>query len=1149
MVSFQEQFQQLRSRFASGLPGKIQRMVEVGHELQAGEANGSALEEIHVLSHGLLGTAASFDYPEISGLIRPVTLLVRKWMENRDTLTGEALAWLKAHLMELGRMAKVIADGRENAPSHNPIHYQIEAFHPSRPVLFYSTDDLWAENLAREIQKRACSPERCDSLEVLHRRSHEISPVGIIIDLDGVDLPALTALFSPDPHNLKHTPVPMAVVADREDLDIRLAAVRLGSTHFYPRPVDLHKLVRNIAPWSREPVERPFRVLVVDDDDALSALYRTILQRSGMEVATLNQPAQVLEEMARFDPELVVLDLFMPGCNGIELACVLRQHPGYANLPVLFVSAEQNLGRRLSDRNLAHEDHLIKPIRPAALVQAVLGRIRKNRNRVQVTEHLHASLQELENMQFALNHHASVCATDIRGRITFVNQRFCQISGYSPQEIIGQDFSLLRSDDHPPVFFEQMWQTISQGQVWHGQIRNRCKDQSHFWVDGTIVPFLDEAGQPLEFVAIFTDISRQKRAEEEARGMALFAVMNPEPVLRFDREGIILEVNPAATSLFGVIEKSGQHLGQVVPGLAGVRLDALIRDDQEVALVTEMGGRHYHLVIHGVGDMGVGHLYSRDITEWKMAEETLEENENRLRAIVASAREGIIVTNEEGRIELFNPAAECIFGLSARELLGEPTTRLFNLPPGATEGGLPLACLASDEEGEGCGGGCELEGIHQDGSRIPLWFSGGSFGLGGKRMYTGVVSDITPRKRVETELRLAKESAEKANRAKSLFLSSMSHELRTPMNAVLGFAQLLESDPLEPLSESQLESVEEIIKAGNHLLSLINEILDLAKIEAGRVQITLEEVALRDVVEDCLSLVSSLANKRGITFSVPDPSCHCDRFMVQADRTRLKQVLLNLLSNAIKYNEEEGGVSICCARVSEASKEGENARVRITVSDTGRGIPAAVIDQVFEPFNRLGAEESDLGGTGIGLAISKRLVELMGGTINVESREGEGSTFWIDLVLLLSLDGSEDSEDGAGSERKKWGTKNTFTVLYVEDNPANLKLVGQLLKRRAGVELLAAPAANLGLDLARVRRPDLILLDINLPGMNGFQVLERLQKDSRTRHIPVVALSVLSSPSEIRQGMAAGFFRYLTKPLEVSELLAALDDAAKLSVR
>ena len=392
-------------------------------------------------------------------------------------------------------------------------------------------------------------------------------------------------------------------------------------------------------------------------------------------------------------------------------------------------------------------------------------------------------------------------------------------------------------------------------------------------------------------------------------------------------------------------------------------------------------------------------------------------------------------------------------------------------------------------------------------------------------------SDITIRKEYEENLAEAKEQAERANEAKSDFLSSMSHELRTPLNAIIGFGQLLEMDAQDEITKRNLS---EITSAGHHLLHLITDILDLSAIESGKLSLSIDDVYLKDVFTECLSLIMPLADKRDIRIIAPFSqcvSCH-----VLADYMRLKQVVLNLLSNAVKYNREGGSITI-------SGESYPDNKLRITVTDTGMGMSGSQLEQLFQEFNRVGAEKTGIEGTGIGLVITKRLVELMGGTIGVESQQGKGTSFWVELNISANsgLDKFEQDEeldkitilDDPENTKKK--------ILYIEDNPSNLRLVSRIIEQYSSYDLISAPDGRLGIDLAISQQPELILLDINLPDQDGYSILKRLQEIDETKNIAVIAVTANAMKSDIDKGNKAGFIDYITKPIEFQKLLEAIN--------
>lgn len=518
-------------------------------------------------------------------------------------------------------------------------------------------------------------------------------------------------------------------------------------------------------------------------------------------------------------------------------------------------------------------------------------------------------------------------------------------------------------------------------------------------------------------------------------------------------------------------------------------------------------------------------------------------------AILTSANFSIIATDEKGIIQLFNIGAERMLGYMAAEVVNKinpsdihdpqevmARAQALSLELGTTisPGFEALAFKAS----RGIEDIYELTYICKDGSRFPAIVSITAL----RDDYDAIIgylligTDNSVRKQVELELISAMASAEKANLAKSDFLSSMSHELRTPLSAILGFAQLIESGSPPPTA-SQARSVEQILKAGWYLLELINEILDLALIESGKLSLSLEPMSLAEVMLECQSMIDPQAQNRGIEINFP----HFEiAYFVEADRMRVKQVLINLLSNAIKYNREGGAVHVECG-ISDGN------RIRIGVRDTGDGLTAGQQRQLFQPFNRLGQEGGVEEGTGIGLVVSKRLIELMGGDIGLESVVGEGSVFWVELNLIAEPQPIFTAAAIAIEKTKIHYDAALHTLLYVEDNPANLMLVEDLIARRVDVHLWTAKDGYQGIALAREFLPDVILMDINLPGISGIKALKILAEDPATAKIPVIALSANAMPRDIAKGMEAGFFRYLTKPIKVNEFMDTLDIALKFA--
>ncbi len=529
-------------------------------------------------------------------------------------------------------------------------------------------------------------------------------------------------------------------------------------------------------------------------------------------------------------------------------------------------------------------------------------------------------------------------------------------------------------------------------------------------------------------------------------------------------------------------------------------------------------------------------------------------------AIFNSANFSSIATDAKGVIQIFNVGAEHMLGYTAADVMNKVTPADISDPQEvilrakalSVELGTPITPgfdALVFKASRGIEDIYELTYIRKDGSRFPALLSVTAL----RDVHNAIIgylligTDNTARKGVEAdralldqalqeknaELETATFVAEKANLAKSHFLSCMSHELRTPLSAILGFAQVLDAGS-PPLTSSQKRSVDQIQKAGWYLLELINEILDLALIESGKLPLSLEPILLSEVARECQAMIEPQVQKRGIRMTFQWSGLP---YAVQADRTRLKQVLINLLSNAIKYNRMGGTVEVTYT-------ESAPGRIRICVKDTGEGLPEEKLAQLFQPFNRLGNETGGEEGTGIGLVVCKRLVELMNGEIGVESAVGIGSTFWFELGLTAERQRAEHAlACVAVVQAPLHSGARSKTLLYVEDNPANMMLVEDIIALRPDIRLLRAIDGKSGIELAQAALPDVILMDINLPGISGIQALQALSADALTAHIPVIALSANAIPRDIEKGLAAGFYRYLTKPIRVNEFMNTLDEA------
>lgn len=1441
---------ELRKRFAEQLPARLASIRAEFRLLDVSSWDRGVAESLHRHVHGVTGAAGTFGLQHVSDAARRLEVRLQALLRGTGIPLQDELAALGRELERLEQevLRGMLDDLSDPGPGLKP------PVASGPPMVYLVEDDaLQAEGLRQMLEEGGYRVRVFADLSVFRATAMDAGaecPSAIIMDMifpegesAGVDMIAELAL-SPFAH------VPVVVASVRDDLPACLAALRAGARHYMAKPVETKRLIAMLDELIASAPAESYRVVLLDDDALMLEAQTAVLRAAGIEVVGLSNSLELFETLDDFQPDVLILDVYMPGATGPELAAILRDREAFMHLPVLFLSAETDITQQLQALSLGGDDFLVKPVRPAHLVAAVRARAERARQNQYIHKRLEMALYEREREHQALNHHAIVSVTDCFGNITYANEKFCETSGYSMRELLGRNHRLLKSGRHSPEFYRDMWQTISRGQIWRGEVCNRRKDGTYYWVESTITPFLDAAGVPYQYVSIRTDITRielngemqrlisraaaslldasgedmermiadvlrqsgelmaadraylflfsadgnsmsnihewcapgvashvdkaqnlplnlfpwwqeqmtrtglaiipdvQALPQEAAAEKAIFAsravralltlalrregriygfigydavrkhhewgaegvellglladVLNsalkrrqseegaetskerlrrgqlyanigtwdwnmqtgglywteriaplfgyPEGALETTYENFLAAIHPAdrqavmdavkacveqnapyeiehrvvwpdgtirwllergavvpdangkPVQMLGVVQdiddrkraelqlakreselREAQTLAQIgnwtadlvsgalewsdevyrifgyEPGsfmptvaafMAAVHPDDVdkVRESERQAALT---GRHD--VVHRIvrPDGGVRHVHElaqskfdsagksiglagtvQDVTELVETENRLRETEERFMFAVEGAGDGVWDWNMQTGEMLFSRVYMAMLGYDENELPARVETWENSVHPDD----LPAVRVSLENylAGRTPDYRVELRLRCKDGSYKWILCRGTVVrrDRAGKPVrLIGIHGDINTRKLSEQALVAAREEAERANQAKSEFLSSMSHELRTPMNGILGFAQLLEFDAV--LSDEQRDSVQEILKAGHHLLKLINEVLDLAKVESGHIDLSLEPVEVCPVVDECLALMAPLAARNRITLG----HAGLAGAMVRADRTRLKQVVLNLLSNAVKYNRAGGSVQL------EVRAAGQDW-LRLSVSDTGQGIAPELQAKLFEPFNRLGAENSQIEGTGIGLTITRRIVELMGGRVGVESTVGVGSRFWIDLPqeamqtwrLLPSVNGAPAAE---GAETEEVADR---TVLYVEDNPANLKLVAQLLARRRHLRLLTAHAPALGVELARSNRPDLILLDINMPGMDGYQLLQVLKTDPLTRSIPVVALTANAMPRDIERGMAAGFSDYLTKPIDVTLFFATIDN-------
>jgi len=727
----------------------------------------------------------------------------------------------------------------------------------------------------------------------------------------------------------------------------------------------------------------------------------------------------------------------------------------------------------------------------------------------------------------------AIVGKSMDGTITSWNDGAERLYGFTADEMLGKHIATII----PPERLGEenlIIEKVHRGEVVPAYLTQRVrKDGELVDISLTVAPIRDVADVIVGASAIARDITALQHREAQLTSLIEAA---PDAFIVVGATGLIQFVNQQTENLFGYprIELMGQPIEMLVPDRArsqhpdlrgsygvhpiarpmrGRNLSGRRKDGSEFSVdisLTPLNTSQGLLVAAAV----------RDATERKEAEARFE-------SLLEAAPDAIVVVNDKGVITVANHRATDVFGYAREELIGQPVEMLIpeqnrKRHPGVRRGYVSRPAVRP------MGAGLQLWAVRKDGSKFPVDISLSPLETPAGILVSAAVRDITDRVAAEEALRAAKEDAEQANMAKSEFLSRMSHELRTPLTAILGFTELLQIGGM-PADQRDL-FVDRSHRAGQHLLTLINDILDISRVEAGSLTISLEPVDAAPLVEEATELIVPMAHSRRIAVA---NTVH--NAVVMADSGRLRQVVLNLLSNAVKYNRESGAITI--------SSKTDGNFVAITISDTGPGIAEPDLPRLFQPFDRLGVQTGEIEGTGIGLAISRGLVELMGGTIQVTSVVGEGSRF------TVRLPAAEWQASGAASPTSTEYDERTATVLYIEDNPSNTMLVESALSLRPHVRFISAVQGQLGLELARDHRPDLILLDLHLPDMSGDEVLAGLRADERTASVPVIVVSADATNARIAELMAAGAHAYITKPLVIRDFLEAVDVALATHLR
>jgi PAS domain S-box-containing protein len=1099
--------------------------------------------------------------------------------------------------------------------------------------------------------------------------------------------------------------LPLLWVVPHESAATREAALDLGARYVLSETACPSELGHALD-LLRDASAVRLRALRVVDEVLPSRASSRQLDIEIVRECSLREADALLAALAQERVDMVLLDSALSVNDQSAVRRLIRSLPQNESLPVL---AEGELST-------------VKGV-PSVANELLLSLTRQRRGGILQTD-------LSEKILRALDQHAIVSIADVRGVISYVNDRFCEISGYSRAELEGRTHRVVNSGHHSREFFREMWVAISTGQTWQGEICNRRKGGDLYWVASTIMPWLSEGGRPLQYVSIRTDITQHKRTEQllrqSSREFQLIFDAVPALVWYKDVNNRIMRANRTAARMTGMAREAieGQLWGEVYPEGA----DRHLREDQEIALsrtprfgILEMirshsGGTRWLRsdklpLVNDEGKVTGIIVFAVDVTEQFAAQQALAASEDRLARSQSFANIGTWDWNLATGEVLYSERVPALLGQgaqsSAHAMPYEEWIRAVHPADRARVQDAIDACIERDEQfdtehrvlwpdgtvrwisargnvtRDEQGVATRLLGVLQDvtrrkdlehrlarysgllnalrrsmseflvaqklaeaseqmlrilleitespmgfmlqtvvqsdgtlygyvqaakgvqlltktgmGDRGPLvpdlfasqWLNGHSalandaatlaawrhwamwqeqpidvmsvpVFRGSKLTGAYVVANrpqgydrelvdfLDPftatyavllhahqlrglERIAQHQLLEAKGVAERASRAKSQFLSNMSHELRTPLNVILGFTQLLELDSEARLSEQQRENVAEIHRASDHLLGLIEEVLDLARIESGRMRIELTPVLLQQIVSDCVSAVKPVAARKKVNVTCGKVAAE---LTVKADPIRLRQVLLNLLSNAIKYNRANGEVNVA-AEVCAA----DDGRVRVYVRDTGYGIALDKQKDLFVPFKRLGHEGSNVEGTGIGLVITRRLVELMGGDISVESAPERGSTF--SFSLLRATESRPTRDEVSPAQADVASNTSQRTILYIEDSEVDVRLLKQAMAQNPRVRVIDAPSAERGLELALKEHPELVIIDLVLPGITGAEATRWMREQEGLRTLPIIGLTAKADAVAADEIRRAGFSRILVKPVGPTELLLLVDE-------
>lgn len=953
LTSVESKLAALQAAYLNELPKKISEIEKLWLMMAGPNWQGIHAQELHRLLHSMAGSGTTFGAPEVSQLARKLEHKFKRIISENRTASAQERSEMSDDFRELDR---AVAGAIKRIPENNLENKTDTPGQLANEKLIFILSDE-KNSISRYQEELVLAGFAIESFSDADEFFNQIK----------VNLPRAVIVDVASPENsfkqLQHIhgalleeqrPPSILYASVRNDIETRLAALKIGAERFFTKPVNFPRLIETLNGLTQQIPREAYRVLIVDDVETLSEFYATTLEQAGFETRVINNPLYALTELEKFSPDLILMDVYMPECSGLDLAAVIRQDDKYAEMPIVFLSTEADLDKQMAAMNLGGDEFLTQPIEPAHLVAAILAKSKRSRWLSRLRNELQTALHQNERQKIEIQRkeerlkrsqrYSNIGSWDWHiktGEIYWSERVMPLFGGAEGEAIISYEAFIdkVHSADKQKVI-DAIEQSLNQAKEYEVEHRVIWPDQTVHWLLQRGDVQRDASGEVTHMLGVVQDITRRKILEQ--------TLSEQKSLLAMLQHGLGQYVSSRS------IHDTGRYM-----------LDGLLNITQsEYGFIGEVLFDENHKPFLKT------HIMSK-MSQYRDAEGFFE----------TYSGQGLLITKMDNVLGQVIESGQAV-------TLDAVAMEAFraSFPPGhpipRTYVGVPIYF------------GDELVGIYSLANCLHGYDDRILQFLRPFNATYGIIINAyrlgEQEQQIKADLQTAKNAAEKANQAKSDFLNHMSHELRTPMNAILGFGQLMEAEPDEPLSEMQQDYLQEMMKAGRHLLELIDEVLDLARIEAGKLHLTIDTVHLSDVIEECRALIEPLAAKRRLQMSFCATPCF--DVWVQADRLRLKQILLNLLSNAIKYNRDEGSISLTCETM-------QDGLLRLSVCDSGEGIPAEKLDKLFEAFERLGAESSNVEGTGIGLIITRHMIELMGGQLDVTSQVGEGSCFAFTMPL------------------------------------------------------------------------------------------------------------------------------------------------------